>query len=253
VLGAKIDLRLFVGEGYQGEERPRDPTHVRRFALVTASGETAVDGTSGQSPAGVATIERAGVATIVYQSHRRSLVLEADKFEAYLEDHGLVAARTARRERKESHLPGREVYSRCAKTLVCAADPAAGGHDRVAGMPVEIVPIDNPYALPAGGKLRARVLVNGKAQAGLRVELFQQGSAAGPVQRQSDASGIVEFEVKPGQAYLLGAVHMIPAPPDAGADWESFWASLTFEVVAAQLPDSRPSSGGTRMRDAGHP
>jgi len=23
---------------------------------------------------------------------------------------------------------------------------------------------------------------------------------------------------------------MIPAPKDAGADWESFWASLTFEV-----------------------
>jgi hypothetical protein len=31
-------------------------------------------------------------------------------------------------------------------------------------------------------------------------------------------------------AWLVKAVHMVPARADAGADWESVWASLTFEL-----------------------
>jgi hypothetical protein len=30
--------------------------------------------------------------------------------------------------------------------------------------------------------------------------------------------------------WLIKAVHMIPAPSGANADWESFWASVTFEL-----------------------
>ena len=42
-----------------------------------------------------------------------------------------------------------------------------------------------------------------------------------------------------GGLWLVKAVHMIPAPAGTGAQWTSFWASLTFElrntVVAANL------------------
>jgi hypothetical protein len=31
-------------------------------------------------------------------------------------------------------------------------------------------------------------------------------------------------------AWLVKTVHMVPAPTDTGADWESLWASLTFEI-----------------------
>ena len=34
---------------------------------------------------------------------------------------------------------------------------------------------------------------------------------------------------KPG-AWLVKSVHMVPAPAKSGADWESLWASLTFEL-----------------------
>jgi hypothetical protein len=29
--------------------------------------------------------------------------------------------------------------------------------------------------------------------------------------------------------WMIKAVHMVPAPAGTGADWESVWASLTFE------------------------
>lgn len=34
---------------------------------------------------------------------------------------------------------------------------------------------------------------------------------------------------EPG-AWLFTTIHMIPAPEGLDADWESFWASLTFEL-----------------------
>jgi hypothetical protein len=42
----------------------------------------------------------------------------------------------------------------------------------------------------------------------------------------------VRFRLRPGGMWLVKAVHMVPAPAGANADWASFWASLTFEMRA---------------------
>jgi hypothetical protein len=36
--------------------------------------------------------------------------------------------------------------------------------------------------------------------------------------------------LRPGGMWLIKAVHMVPAPAGANAEWASFWASLTFEL-----------------------
>jgi hypothetical protein len=39
-----------------------------------------------------------------------------------------------------------------------------------------------------------------------------------------------------GGVWLVKAVHMIPAKPGTNADWESYWASLTFDLAEAHAP-----------------
>ena len=54
-----------------------------------------------------------------------------------------------------------------------------------------------------------------------------------PSEKQSartDNDGRVRFHVRPGGMWLIKAVHMIPASAGTGAEWTSFWASLTFEL-----------------------
>jgi hypothetical protein len=34
--------------------------------------------------------------------------------------------------------------------------------------------------------------------------------------------------------WVLSAVEMTAAAPDSGADWESFWASLSLEITPAE-------------------
>lgn len=38
------------------------------------------------------------------------------------------------------------------------------------------------------------------------------------------------LDLAAGRTWLVKAVHMLPAPAGSGADWESLWASLTFEI-----------------------
>jgi len=47
---------------------------------------------------------------------------------------------------------------------------------------------------------------------------------------RSDAQGRAKFRVDANGVWLIKAVHILPA----GADWSSYWASLTFERKAAQ-------------------
>ena len=47
---------------------------------------------------------------------------------------------------------------------------------------------------------------------------------------RTDEDGRVRFRLRPGGMWLIKAVHMIPAPAGASAEWASFWASLTFEM-----------------------
>jgi uncharacterized GH25 family protein len=47
---------------------------------------------------------------------------------------------------------------------------------------------------------------------------------------RSDKDGRVRFRLPRAGMWMVKAVHMIAAQPDAQADWQSFWASLTFDL-----------------------
>jgi uncharacterized GH25 family protein len=51
---------------------------------------------------------------------------------------------------------------------------------------------------------------------------------------RTDANGRVRLNLPRSGMWMIKAVHMVSAPPDSGADWESIWASLTFELHPAR-------------------
>jgi len=50
------------------------------------------------------------------------------------------------------------------------------------------------------------------------------------IQVFTNAQGIARFQLNDRGAYLIKCVYMIPASKHLNADWESFWASLTFTL-----------------------
>jgi uncharacterized GH25 family protein len=73
-----------------------------------------------------------------------------------------------------------------------------------------------------------RVLYEGKPLKGVLVVALDLASANLPQRIRTDAAGRARVALPRPGLWLIKAVHMIPAPPDAGARWESLWASLTF-------------------------
>jgi uncharacterized GH25 family protein len=231
--GQRLSVRLRVGQELQGDPVPRDPSLMKRFVAVGPSGETPVPGVPNTEPAGFEAFQTPGLYTIVYDSTRFPVALDAVKFETYLKEEGLDTITAARARQGKSATPAKEVFSRCAKALLAVGTGNEGatgpGFDRVFGQRLELVAEKNPYTLNGGGDLPVRLTYEGKPLAGALVMALQRGRPD-KVEARTDARGRVTLKLDRPGFWLIKAVHMIPAPADAGADWESFWASLTFAL-----------------------
>ncbi|HEY8849582.1 MAG TPA: DUF4198 domain-containing protein, partial [Thermoanaerobaculia bacterium] len=73
------------------------------------------------------------------------------------------------------------------------------------------------------------VLFEGKPVANAFVTAIHRDDPAARVSARSDASGRVTLSLPRSGVWLVKSVQMIAAPAGSNADWESLWASLTFE------------------------
>lgn len=228
--GQRVAVRLKVGEHFRGDPVPRNPERIERFAAVGPAGEAPVPGVPGAEPAGFVALGGPGLYLLVYDSDHASVELEGEKFEEYLKLEGLEAVSAQRAKRGQAGAPVKEIYSRCAKLLVAVGNGSGPGFDRKLGLALELVPEANPYTLKNGGELPVRLYYQGKPLAGALVMALQKDRPEPKLSARSDAQGRVRLRLDRPGVWLVKAVHMVPAPKEAGADWESFWASLTFEV-----------------------
>ena len=190
-------------------------------------------GRMGSDPAGIALISDAGLHWIGYQSTPYPVALEAQKFEDYLKDEGLETIIDQRKKNGQSAAPGRERFYRCAKALLETPGTAGATSpvlDRPLGFTLELLPRKNPYAVHPGGELPLSLFFRGKPMANVLIVAMSKDDPEKAVRARTDAKGRVTLRLAHAGFWLIKAVHMEAAPADAGVDWESWWASLTFEL-----------------------
>jgi len=224
---SQLTVALRVGQDFRGEPVPRDDRKIDRFVLADPAGESVIPGLPGTDPAGFVRIEHPGLAIIGYRSRRTPIELEPEKFEKYLAEEGLERVSKARAERGETGKPGKEVYSRCAKSLVLAGGGPIAGFDRPLGFTLELVPeklVEKP------GELPVRLLYDGRPLEGALVVAIHRDESEKKISSRTGRDGRARLLLARAGAWLVKAVHMVPAPKETGADWESLWASLTFEI-----------------------
>jgi uncharacterized GH25 family protein len=160
--------------------------------------------------------------------------LSAEKFNQYLKEEGLDAVAAARARRNESGAGAREIFSRCAKSLVLAGPATEAQGDRPLGFSLELMTEKNPYAGRIGQDLPFRLTYENRPLAGTLVVAINRQNPSEKLSARTDANGRVHFKLPRGGMWLVKAVHMVPAPAAANADWVSFWASLTFELGGSE-------------------
>ncbi|MGH8286329.1 MAG: DUF4198 domain-containing protein, partial [Steroidobacteraceae bacterium] len=229
-LGELVSISLREGDGFDGRPVPRDATRIAQFIARGAGGAQPIVGLDGRDPAGVARLSAPGMYVLGYQSNHAFTTMEAWRFEEHLIEKGLEKIAELRRKRGISNRSAREAYSRYSKALVHAGDPSGEAASRPLGFKLELIAEFDPYEMGSRREASFRLLFDGKPLEGALVTATSRDAPDSAMRARTDAEGRVKYRLRDTGAWLIAAVHMIEAPPGLGAEWESFWASLTFEL-----------------------
>ncbi|MBA3296949.1 MAG: DUF4198 domain-containing protein [Acidobacteria bacterium] len=160
-------------------------------------------------------------------------------FQSHIAHQGLDDVTEYRAAHGETDTPVRERYSRYGKTLLRVGSGGDNAHvTRPLGLKLELVPLTDPTALPVGSRLRIRLLLDGQPAPNALVGAVHASANAKPevwpLTSRTDAQGQAEFVLADAGPWLLRSVRSVRRAGETGelaADWESYWASLSFSLL----------------------
>ncbi len=209
------------------------PEKLQNTRLVSRGGMANFENIAAEATRTIATVRvpAAGLAILTAQTIPTFIELDPKKFGSYLEHENLQHALKWREAHGETNRPGRERYSKYVKSLILVGK-ADGYYRERTGLAIEIIPEADPYSLRPGDTLPVQVLFRGSPAVDVAVESawLENGKSKMEVVGRTDRDGRVRVPVKAIGPYRLHAIVMERCAEPKAADWESFWASLTFEI-----------------------
>lgn len=249
--GGRVGFRLCVGDGFEGWSLAHNTERIEKFVAAGPSAEQPIVGLDGSDPAGVARFSEPGGYVIAYRSNRAFTELPAAEFDEYLRDKGLEKIATERKAQGRSRRTVREAYSRHSKALIRVGDAEGGVIDRRMNLRLELVAEPELFRGPPDDLRFFRLLHDGKPLAGALVVAARPGTADDDLRVRTDAHGQAGFRLRASGMWRIAAVHMINAPGNVAADWESLWTSVTFELRPRESATTRetPTAGNAACRN----
>lgn len=233
-INESVNLTFFVGEDFMGEVWGKKSQ--RTLKLTAYSGKTEKDLTAlaikNDSNDIVLNFDKEGTQVVTMESKNSFIALDAKKFNDYLKDDGVENIYELRLKTGKLDKPSREFYRRCAKTLIQVGAKTDKTFKKNTGMPLEIIPMKNPYTLQQGDKMTVQVLFNGKPLT-YRMILTWHKTAKTKTRQQklkTDAKGQMSFTLDQKGQWMVSLVNMIPLENNPEADYQSYWGNLTFEL-----------------------
>ena len=179
----------------------------------------------------------AGTYVIGVSTAARPIDLSADDFNNYLKHDGVLDVLEDRKKKGTLDQPAREIYSKHVKAIYQVGDKQTDSYNHSLNYPIEIVPQQNPYSLKKGDKLGFQVFRDGSpvanqivyaSHAGLHGH-DEDGNHMEAVTTRTDNKGMGEIELSETGIWYIRLIHMVEHP-DPEIQYESNWATLTFEV-----------------------
>ena len=233
--GGTTRIALHVDETFPGKHVAWNPERVTRFHQWygrTLLNSIVPEPDADSSGASV-TIKQSGTYLFAVDWSQRFIEIEPKQFTKYLQAEGLDHIVKLRKDRKEENKPGRELYSRYLKTLVTVGEGEQNSYRQVVGQSLELLPLADPTMMKAGDTLRVRLLYRGAPVERAKISATYKGAGNKPgVYAQSARTGkdgSVAIRLTHAGPWLIRTVYMLPSE-SAEADWESWWASMTFDV-----------------------
>ncbi|HET7234445.1 MAG TPA: DUF4198 domain-containing protein [Longimicrobium sp.] len=233
--GAPVRVRVLNGT-FSSSENSVTADRLRDLSLAGPAGRAQLDPSLWQArgDTSILTVRAATPGTYVVGAslHPRTIHMTGAEFNEYLREDGIPDVLEARRRAGELGRPARERYSKHVKVLLQVGAARSGGFDTALGYPAELIPLDNPYRLAAGGVLRVRALVDGAPISGVTVLSGGRTPAGARIAERAvrtDAAGVARVPLRSRGDWYVKFIRMVPIQGDT-VDYESKWATLTFGV-----------------------
>ena len=231
-----VRLRALNGT-FSESENSVSRDRLRDLTLVSASGRSHPDtmqwSATGDTSVLSVRVGSAGTYVVGASLYPREITLKAAEFNAYLADDGIPEVLASRKRKSELNKDATERYSKHIKALVQAGTARTGDFSAVLEYPAELIPLDNPYSLSRGSTLRVRALVDGKAVANQMVVAGGRATTGARFREQharTNAAGIARVQLTGKGQWYVKFIHMVPFTGSEKIDYESKWATLTFEL-----------------------
>lgn len=236
--GANVSIALNTGDTFPISDGAVKPERIERAALVTSDGSEPLPAFHMKGNATLVDViapRRDGGAVIEVVLKPVATKQPRASFDEFVKHEGLdaVAEQLARESSRRDE--ERRTYAKYAKTLLrIGRGGGAALYSKPLGHRLEIVPEADPFTLKMGQTLPVRLLFDGEPLAGARLVMGSTSKATATQSKmagvRTDADGRARIRIRSNGAHYIHTLHMIPAADGADVEWESFWATLTFEV-----------------------
>jgi uncharacterized GH25 family protein len=154
-----------------------------------------------------------------------------------LEHDGVLDVLASRKEKGAMDKDARELYSKHVKAVFQVGQQRSESFKTKLGYPIEIIPLQNPYQLGKGATLEVLVLKDSKPAANQLVyasyagyhQHDDNGGHVEAIKTRTDQHGVAKIKISATGHWYIRLIHMVPSDKD-GVDYESNWATLTFEI-----------------------
>jgi uncharacterized GH25 family protein len=174
----------------------------------------------------------AGTYVVSLSTKPREIDLKAKDFNEYLAHDGLPDTLAVRRSNGESGKDIRERYSKHVRAIFQVGDARTGNYRMPLNYPIELIPQQNPYSLRAGQRLEVLCTLDGQPLTNQVVLAGYETEANGmspEISVRTDSRGIARFRLTGAGKWYVKTIHMTKLA-NADVDYESKWATLTFEI-----------------------
>lgn len=227
-----LTVHLYVGDKLNIEfEREFQSQMTERFEIITS--DTFINLLPRLSDKIVPVLKGkfnlSGLALIAMDRGWAYIDLSRKDFEEYLKHEGIDDIKLSSADTKKVE---RERYRRYIKSLISFDGSVEGEvYKKVLNQRLEIILLKNPFLLKVGDVIEAKVLFEGKPLVNKTVMLYSLWSDKVTEQKvKTDKNGIAKFRIKNPGFHLVRLVYLRKCENCDNLDWESFWASFSFEI-----------------------
>jgi uncharacterized GH25 family protein len=227
----KINIRFSAGENFEGKNWMGNNERIKSlkiyFGGVIDDLSPVVTQATGDSIE--YTMIDEGTNLVAFHSINTFIEMEPARFKAYLQEDGLTSAIEYRNNHNENGCNGREFYQRCAKTLIQVGDLKDQTFKIPTFLPIDIIPLSNPYSSKDKELLRVKVFYRSSPLANALVKVWHRvRNKTVKKELTSDANGDIVFRITTKGKWMISAVKMERLMDNPVCDWQSYRGSLTW-------------------------